>query len=76
MKRLMAIILAMMSLGATAQTAAQFKEKYDRQVRSVGVDGVGVEYILGRWAAAYPDDTDMLEAHFNYYLARSRTEEV
>ena len=76
MKRLMAIILAMASLCATAQTAAQFKEKYDRQVRSVGADGVGVEYILGRWAAAYPDDTDMLEARFNYYLAKSRTEEV
>lgn len=76
MKRLMAIILAMLSLGAAAQTAAQFKEKYDRQVRSVGSDGVGVEYILGRWSAAYPDDTDMLEARFNYYLAKSRTEEV
>lgn len=76
MKRLVAIILAAVSLGATAQTAAQFKEKYDRQVRSVGADGVGVEYILNRWAAAFPDDTDMLEGRFNYYLAKSRSEEV
>lgn len=66
----------MLSLGANAQTAAQFKEKYDRQVRSVGAAGVGVEYILDRWEAAYPDDTDMLEGCFNYYLAKSRSEEV
>ena len=76
MKKLVAIILAAVSLGATAQTAAQFKEKYDRQVRSVGAAGVGVEYILDRWAAAFPEDTDMLEGRFNYYLAKSRSEEV
>lgn len=76
MKRLVAIILAAVSLGATAQTSAQFKEKFDRQVRSVGAAGVGVEYILDKWASAYPEDTDMLEGRFNYYLAKSRSEEV
>ena len=76
MKKLMAIILSAVCLGATAQTAEQFKEKYERQVRSVGADGVGVEYILGRWSDAFPDDTRMLEARFNYYLAKSRSEKV
>lgn len=76
MKKLVAILMAAVSLGATAQTAAQFKEKYERQVRSTGAAGVGVEYILDRWAAAFPDDTDMLEGRFNYYLTKSRSEEV
>lgn len=76
MKKLAAILLAAVSLGAAAQTAGQFKEKYERQVRNVGTDGVGVEYILDRWAAAYPDDPAMLEGRFNYYLAKSRGEEV
>lgn len=76
MKKILTILLAAICVGATAQTAAQFKEKYDRQVRSVGPDGVGVEYILDKWAAAFPDDADMLEGRFSYYLAKSRSESV
>lgn len=76
MRKALMIILVMMSLSATAQTSSQFKERFDRQVRSVGVAGVGVEFILDKWGAAYPEDTDMLEGRFSYYLAKSRSEEV
>ena len=76
MKKILTIALFCLCLASQAQTSEQFKDKYQRQVRSVGPDGVGVEYILNRWAAAFPEDCDMLEARFNYYLAKSRSEEI
>ena len=76
MKKIITIALFCLCLASQAQTSEQFKDKYQRQVRSVGPDGVGVEYILNRWEAAFPEDCDMLEARFNYYLAKSRSEEI
>ena len=76
MKKLTLILLACIGLQAAAQTSAQFKEKYERQVRLAGASGVGVEYILEKWESAFPADCDMLEARHNYYLAKSRTEEI
>lgn len=52
---------------------AEYKEKYDRQIRAVGYAGVGVETILERWESAYPDDADMLEGRFFFDLTRARS---
>lgn len=68
---LIAICAPLLSLAQPS--AAEFKEKYDRQVRNTGYDGVGVETILDRWEAAFPDDCNMLEGRFLFYLTRSRT---
>ena len=76
MRRILAITMALACINAAAQDAAAFKERYERQVRNVGACGVGVEYILNRWEAAFPDDTEMLEGRYNYYFAKSRSEEV
>lgn len=76
MKRILTIAFLCLCLAATAQTSAQFKERYQRQVRNAGAAGVGVEYILDKWGAAFPDDCDMLEARYSYYLAKSRSEDV
>lgn len=76
MKKIMLILLVCIGFQAAAQTSAQFKEKYVRQVKAAGAAGVGVEYILDKWAAAFPDDCDMLEARYSYYLAKSRSEDI
>jgi tetratricopeptide (TPR) repeat protein len=55
---------------------AAFKSRYERQVRTVGAAGVGVETILDRWEAAFPDDPAMLEGRYNYFLAKARSTEV
>ena len=75
-KKIIATVLFTFSLCAFAQTPEQFRERYDKQVKSVGADGVGVEYILNSWARKFPDDCDMLVARFNYYLLKSRSEEI
>lgn len=52
-------------------TSSDFKARYDRQVRIVGTDGVGVETILYRWEEECPDDPEMLEGRYRFYLAKS-----
>lgn len=73
MKRIIAIsAFLLLAAAAWAQTDAEaFKARYDRQVRMVGVAGVGVETILDRWAEAFPDDPDMLEGRYRFYLNKS-----
>lgn len=75
MKRIKFLIVALLVCAAsTAQTTSEgFKAKYDRQVRIVGADGVGVELILDKWAEAFPDDPDMLTGRFVYYLSKSQS---
>jgi tetratricopeptide (TPR) repeat protein len=76
MKKCLTLILLFFSLAAFSQTAEQFRQRYDRLVKTVGADGVGVEYLLQQWERAFPEDCDMLEGKYTYYLAKSRTEEV
>lgn len=78
MKRTTALIGALLlSVASFAQGSSQdFKARYDRQVRIVGADGVGVEVILDKWADAFPDDPDMLMGRFVYYLSKSQYTEA
>ncbi|MCI5618866.1 MAG: hypothetical protein MR330_02900 [Rikenellaceae bacterium] len=74
MRRLIISALAagLMTFSALAQTtAAEHRQKYDNQVKKVGYDGPGVEIILDRWEADFPEDLDMLYGRFNLYLAKS-----
>ena len=77
--RMLAAAAAMMlalTLSAQEMTQEQYKQKYDRLVSRVGADGVGVETVLNRWEADYPDDINMLLGKFIYYFSKSRTTEV
>lgn len=78
MRHLIAITAAMLlAIAAWGQTdAAGFKARYDRQVKAVGAAGVGVETILDRWEAAFPDDPAMFEGRYKYYLAKSMSSTV
>lgn len=71
-----ALWLAALQPAFAQLTSAEYKEKYDRQVRAVGYAGLGVETILERWASVHPDDTDMLEGRFFFELTRARSTKV
>lgn len=74
MKRIICLISALLgclALGAQ-ENAGDIKAEYERQVRYVGADGLGVETIINRWEAAAPDDPEVHVARFNYWLARSQ----
>lgn len=78
MKKITAVLvplLACLSLGAQ-ENVNDIKAEYERQVRYVGADGVGVETIINRWEAAAPDDPEVFVARFSFYLAKAVTPEV
>lgn len=76
-KFLFLAVMALACVNASAQlTTEEYKAKYERQVRNVGYDGVGVETILDNWEVVAPDDPDMLLGRFNYYLFKSQSTEM
>ncbi len=77
MKKLAIVFALCVSvLNLSAQTAEEFKNNYNRQVKNVGAAGIGVETILNKWAEAYPEDRDMLLAKFSYYFTKSQKSEL
>lgn len=73
------IIAALLIMSLTCAFAQEnqpdtkvFKERYERLVRMLGQDGIGIETVLDEWAEVAPQDCEMLEARFNYYFERSR----
>lgn len=78
MKRIITVALAL-CVAATlfAQTSAQdYLSRYKLLIGKVGLDGLGVETLVNKWEADYPDDVDMLCAKYNYYLTKCQKSEV
>lgn len=70
-----AMLLA--SASALAQESIQsLNERYERLVRNLGYDGVGIETILDKWEELDPTDGRMLEARFNYWFVKSRQSDI
>ena len=78
MKKLIVLAIAfLLPLLAAAQTTAeQFSSRYATLVKNVGPTGVGVETLLGKWEAAFPEDVEMLAAQFVYHYSKSQHAEV
>lgn len=80
MKRKLFIAAALLLAGAFASaqtmTSQDYLAKYQRQVKMLGADGVGVETIIDRWGEDFPEDGDMLEARFLYNYLKSQSTEV
>lgn len=68
-------VLAMPVL-AQSQTAEKYKDRYDIMVGRLGAAGVGIETLLDKWAADYPQDPDMLLGRFAYYLEKGASEKI
>lgn len=69
-------MLAACVSAAAQNTSEEFLRRYNTLVKNVGVDGVGVETLLNRWEASFPDDPEMLAGRFNYYFTKSQKMEV
>ena len=78
MKRCLLLLCALL-IGAALQaqtTAEEYQRRYDRLSQKVGVTGVGVETLIGKWEKDFPDDPGMLEAKFLFYSAKSMSSQV
>lgn len=69
------MLLAAFSMAAQTPKE-EYQRKYTQLVQRVGLSGVGVETLLQRWEADYPDDTDMLEAKFGCFFQKSGSPRV
>ena len=72
----MVIMAALVSFQMFAQTAEEYKARYERLVARLGHSGVGVEGILDKWAQVDSTDVDMLVARFQMYFEKSRDNKV
>ena len=54
----------------------EFLRRYNNLVERVGGDGVGVETLLDKWGAAWPDDTNQLLARFVFCFNRSQSSQL
>ena len=80
MKRLITFFLSLsFLLPLCAQenyTQEEYLRRYNNLVERVGPAGVGVETLLDRWEAAWPDDTNQLLARFSFCFARCQSSRI
>ena len=74
MKRISAAMAALV-LVCTALPAqsVDWQKKYERQVKAVGLSGVGVETILDSWGAADSSSVDYLAARYAFWFDKSHS---
>lgn len=71
------LTLALFPLPAQEVTTPQeYLRRYNSLVQRVGADGVGVETLLNKWEATYPEDVQQKLARFQFCFERSRTPRV
>ena len=80
MKKLISIVLGLaILLPLSAQepySKEEFLRRYNNLVERVGPAGVGVETLLDRWEAAWPDDTNHMLARFSFCYNRCQTSQL
>lgn len=80
MKRLLILSLAaFLPLFASAQEAisqAEFLRRYNNLTERVGPAGLGVETLLNKWEASWPEDPQQYVARFRFCFERCRTSHI
>lgn len=70
------LLLAATGISAQENTREHYLETYERMVSKVGAAGLGIETLLDRWLADYPEDTEPVLNRFLYYYTKSQTKQV
>ena len=79
MKRILVLLLSLSARCAAAQetyTQEEFLRRYNNLTDRVGAGGVGVETLLNKWEAAYPDDVQQMLARFSFCFTRCQQSHV
>ena len=70
-------VLLVGSISAFAQPSSQdYMNRYNILLKNLGPTGVGMETLIDRWEASYPDDENMMLGKFSFYYNKSQTTEV
>ena len=74
MKRISAALAALVLVcPALPAQSVDWQKKYERQVKAVGLSGVGVETILDSWGAADSSSVDYLAARYAFWFDKSHS---
>lgn len=76
MKKYLTTVVLSLACAASAfaqTTREEFIERYNLLSSKLGSAGVGIETLLDKWEAAFPDDIEMLSGKFIYYYTKSQT---
>ena len=79
MKRFLTFLAALaLTLPLLSQNVSQedYLRRYNNLVSRVGADGVGVETLLDKWAADYPEDVNQLVARFSLWFTKCQTSQI
>ena len=78
MKRvLLSVAYLLFATSLFAQMSAQeYLSRYQLLIGKVGLAGLGVETLVNKWEADFPDDVEMLCAKYNFYFTKSQNNEV
>ena len=79
MKRIVTLLTALvLPLCLLAQTVSgeDYLRRYNNLVSRVGAGGVGVETLVDKWIADYPEDTSAYLARFSFWFTKSQTTKV
>ena len=73
-KHILILLLGLIGMSPlqAQETKEDYLRRYNNLVERVGADGLGVETLLNKWEAAWPDDTNQLLARFSFCFARSQ----
>lgn len=71
------LIISLAAVTVSAQTPREeYIEKYNRLVQKVGASGLGIETLLDKWLAEYPEDIDANLGRFLFEYSKSQTSKV
>ena len=81
MKRIFLILWALLAFVAAAsaqntEAQADYLRRYNNLVGRVGPAGLGVETLLDKWEAEFPEDPAQMLARFSFLFTRSRSSQV
>ena len=80
MKRILTLLAAtLLPLALLAQTTVSqedYLRRYNNLVIRVGASGVGVETLVDKWAADWPEDVNAYLARFSYWFNKAQTTSV
>jgi hypothetical protein len=66
----------MLVAATVSAQSVNYEKRYELLVSQVGPGGIGVETLLDKWQAVDSTNHKMLSARFDYYLAKSQSEQV
>ena len=79
MKRILTLVTALMlPFALLAQTPSQedYLRRFNNLVSRVGASGVGVETLVDKWVADYPDDVNAYLGKFSFWFNKAQTPKV